>query len=198
MGTAGPTNTLAKPPVCAVPRSRHDLSKLLTPNEALRSGSQPLWQIVLRACHGARAASYARFLDRPHPCGGCGCSQVHSSTRQALARGVYTRLHLLLIVGRATRRRSARLSAAAALSQAHGSYCHHPHGVRTRASTTRGIGKRARDDLPTARTAAAFASDSAHVCRVGSAKRFRVDLGESSRALLPMLLGGCARAHGVW
>ena len=75
---------------------------------------------MLRAYHGARAASYARFLDQPHPCGGCGCSQVHSSRRQALARGlhrVYTRLHLLLIVGRATRRRSARLSAAAALSR---------------------------------------------------------------------------------
>ena len=33
---------------------------------------------------------YARFLDQPHPCGGCGCSQVHSSRRQALARGLHS------------------------------------------------------------------------------------------------------------
>ena len=51
---------------------------------------QPLWQIVLRAYHGARAALYARFLDQPHPCGGCGCSQVHSSRQQALARGLHS------------------------------------------------------------------------------------------------------------
>ena len=65
------------------------------------------------------------------------------------SRGVYTRLHLLLIVGRATPTLSATLRCGGALSQARGSYCHHPHAVRTRASTTRGIGKRARDYSPT-------------------------------------------------
>ena len=65
------------------------------------------------------------------------------------SRGVYTRLHLLLIVGRATPTLSATLRCGGALSQARGSYCHHPHAVRTRVSTTRGIGKRARDDSPT-------------------------------------------------
>ena len=58
-------------------------------------------------------------------------------------------MHLLLIVGRATPTLSATLRCGGALSQARGSYCHHPHAVRTRVSTTRGIGKRARDDSPT-------------------------------------------------
>ena len=71
----------------------------------------------------------------------------------------------------APRRRSARFSAAAALSQAHGSYCHHPHGVRTRASTTRGIGKRARDDLPRRpERQRRCASDSAHTCAESEAQ----------------------------
>ena len=92
----------------------------------------------------------------------------------------------------------ATLRCGGALAKAHGSYCHHPHGVRTRASTTRGIGKRARDDLPTARTAAAFASDSAHVCRVGSERRCRSgrrQIVTGSFADAPC--GGGARAHAV-
>ena len=45
-------------------------------------------------------------------------------------------MHLLLLSSSAApRRRSARLSVAAALSHARGSYCHHPHAVHTRAST---------------------------------------------------------------
>ena len=67
MGTAGPTNTLAKPPVCAVPRSRHDLSKLLTPNEARVGSAKPLpfgpsrrWRIVTGSFADAPCGGGAR------------------------------------------------------------------------------------------------------------------------------------------
>ena len=127
-----------------------------------------------RACHGTRritrAALHARFLVRPHLCGGCGCSQVHITQREGLARGLDTRVHLLLLSSSAApRRRSARLSAAATLSHTRGSYYLLPHAVRTRASTTRGIGKRARDDLPRS-TRERFALPTRHTC-VPSRKR---------------------------
>ena len=66
------------------------------------------------------------------------------------SRGVYTRLHLLLIVGRATRRRSARLSAAAALSRKRAAAIATTRTPCARALHHKGHrGKRARDDSPT-------------------------------------------------
>ena len=148
---APPPRGIGKRPRKDSPKSTRERFALPTHHTLPRG--QPLWQIVLRAYHGARAALYARFLDQPHPCGGCGCSQVHSSRRQALARGlhrVYTRLHLLLIVGRATRRRSARLSAAAALSRKRAAAIATTRTPCARALHHKGHrGKRARDDSPT-------------------------------------------------
>ena len=115
------------------PRSTRERFALPTRHTLPRG--QPLWQIVLRAYHGARAALYARFLDQPHPCGGCGCSQVHSSRRQALARGLHS---FAPSAHRRPRHADAQRDSPLrrrSLLQAHGSYCHHPHAVHTRAST---------------------------------------------------------------
>ena len=147
---AAASDTTRRP--CVRARARRDVDKRARADLAMSTRTAAAFHFRLQtrlrdepslthrqgsARYGALAALGARLLVRPHAhYGGCRCSQVLITPREALTLGRdWCASSTLLVVGRRRCVHASRRVAAAALSHARGGFCHHPQAVRTRVRT---------------------------------------------------------------